>query len=608
MCPEVPIALRMSGHLLLGVVRIYSKKVDYLHHDCNVLWVSLRNAFRPVNVNLPENATHAQMNAVTLPETYQLDAVDIDVDLSLDDDGNQDNHLKSREEITLKDQYPAETELYVRITLDDDITPDLSHSEASPPRETDPMQIDVPPQVLSPGSFADRDPSPNKRSEESHERFGEGSSLPDIPIDFEVMRDCRENDNQILHPDETLAPERNTSPYRTSEKEPDTPLVEHQHILAPEVPLPQSPLHSGPSSCPTNGAPLVSGSFVNVTPEDLSLRPSPTPKKPLRQQRKRKQFFDESLVLTNEFLKNALNDSSNLVKKRKKLPCSALDMWRFMNRKKKENIFLEPLISGTCADLQNLSSKDLVSLNPEPRTPESPAAVPIGGVVTEQVQSPDHDPIPNFSMEPERLRSPDHEHGHHFGPELVSSPLPLTSSHSHGNAQSFSSPGIPGSVSEWSGSAIDTEPHRGMFSSTTGSGMKTPITDFEGGIDDFNTALSDIPELRNSIVSDELSFLEQDNDSSLDSVGVRESDTMSVRTRAVAQYLRDHSPLSKYSDRPNQRLCLNNILEGRSRKLCARMFYETLVLKDYGLIDVEQEEPYGDITLKLSPTFSTAKI
>ena len=85
MCPEVPIALRMSGHLLLGVVRIYSKKVDYLHHDCNSLWVSLRNAFRPVDVNLQENASQAQFNAITLPETYQLDAFDIDLTMSFDD-------------------------------------------------------------------------------------------------------------------------------------------------------------------------------------------------------------------------------------------------------------------------------------------------------------------------------------------------------------------------------------------------------------------------------------------------------------------------------------------------------------------------------------------
>jgi cohesin complex subunit SCC1 len=32
--PSAPYALRMSGHLMLGVVRIYSKKVEYLVTDC----------------------------------------------------------------------------------------------------------------------------------------------------------------------------------------------------------------------------------------------------------------------------------------------------------------------------------------------------------------------------------------------------------------------------------------------------------------------------------------------------------------------------------------------------------------------------------------------
>lgn len=33
--PEAPLALRLSGQLLLGVVRIYNRKVQYLYEDCN---------------------------------------------------------------------------------------------------------------------------------------------------------------------------------------------------------------------------------------------------------------------------------------------------------------------------------------------------------------------------------------------------------------------------------------------------------------------------------------------------------------------------------------------------------------------------------------------
>ena len=35
MNPEVPLALRLSGQLLLGVVNIYKKKVLYLYEDCS---------------------------------------------------------------------------------------------------------------------------------------------------------------------------------------------------------------------------------------------------------------------------------------------------------------------------------------------------------------------------------------------------------------------------------------------------------------------------------------------------------------------------------------------------------------------------------------------
>ena len=47
--PTVPLALRVSGHLLLGVVRIYSRKVKYLANDCHEALVKIKMAFQPVN-------------------------------------------------------------------------------------------------------------------------------------------------------------------------------------------------------------------------------------------------------------------------------------------------------------------------------------------------------------------------------------------------------------------------------------------------------------------------------------------------------------------------------------------------------------------------------
>lgn len=76
--PEVPIALRMSGHLLLGVVRIYSKKVDYLFQDCNAVLTGLSKAFASIQLTLPEDARQAPVQSITLPETLDLDALNID--------------------------------------------------------------------------------------------------------------------------------------------------------------------------------------------------------------------------------------------------------------------------------------------------------------------------------------------------------------------------------------------------------------------------------------------------------------------------------------------------------------------------------------------------
>jgi len=79
MFPEVPIALRLSGHLLLGLVRIYSWKVNYLFQDCNRMLTTVRTAFASVQVDLPVDADRAPFESITLPPTLNLD------DLNLDD-------------------------------------------------------------------------------------------------------------------------------------------------------------------------------------------------------------------------------------------------------------------------------------------------------------------------------------------------------------------------------------------------------------------------------------------------------------------------------------------------------------------------------------------
>lgn len=147
MQPQVKLALRTSGHLLLGVVRIYSRKAKYLLADCNEAFVKIKMAFRPGVVDLPEENREAAVAAITLQENFHdfdttlADLNDFDVqaqfsvnqsrpeeitmteDLSsitfVGDDGFGDIGFDDRE--ILRDASSFEDSLYKQ--------PDLSHEQ-----------------------------------------------------------------------------------------------------------------------------------------------------------------------------------------------------------------------------------------------------------------------------------------------------------------------------------------------------------------------------------------------------------------------------------------------------------------------------------------------
>ncbi|CAA0814507.1 Sister chromatid cohesion 1 protein 4 [Striga hermonthica] len=100
--PDVPIALRLSSHLLLGVVRIYNRKVNYLFDDCSEALLKVKQAFRSTAVDLPPEESKAPYHSITLPEKFDLDDFELpDTDIT---QGNYvDHHISSREQITLQD-------------------------------------------------------------------------------------------------------------------------------------------------------------------------------------------------------------------------------------------------------------------------------------------------------------------------------------------------------------------------------------------------------------------------------------------------------------------------------------------------------------------------
>ncbi|KAL8781101.1 MAG: hypothetical protein Q9213_006159 [Squamulea squamosa] len=97
---QAPMALRLSGQLLLGVVRIYSRKARYLLDDCNEALLKIKMAFRPGNVDLPANleipnpASLTVMDKLTDPVLPELDPRLLDFrPMDLDSGGKEDDPL-----------------------------------------------------------------------------------------------------------------------------------------------------------------------------------------------------------------------------------------------------------------------------------------------------------------------------------------------------------------------------------------------------------------------------------------------------------------------------------------------------------------------------------
>ncbi|XP_050763473.1 double-strand-break repair protein rad21-like protein 1 [Gymnogyps californianus] len=105
--PKFTIALRTSGHLLLGVVRIYHRKAKYLLADCSEALTKMKTAFRPGLVDLPEDNFEAAYQTITLPEEFNdfetplpdLNAIDVAEHFTL----NQSR----AEDITLTEDYES---------------------------------------------------------------------------------------------------------------------------------------------------------------------------------------------------------------------------------------------------------------------------------------------------------------------------------------------------------------------------------------------------------------------------------------------------------------------------------------------------------------------
>ncbi|CAM8961093.1 unnamed protein product [Rhodiola kirilowii] len=664
--PEAPIALRMSGHLLLGVVRIYSKKVDYLYHDCNDAMVKVSKAFTPAEVNLTEAAAIAPPDDVTLPERFELDAMNLD-DYTFTDRG-VDNYMRSPEDITLPDSTPLNMDHYVAVTFEDiDMTPlGSSLRGLDGDQERDVGQPATASEGAAPSNWTEmwaNQLQPEATTERTHEHQS--------PQSIEVMRHTV---FESILPDlplpnqSTFEAEQQTAEVSDKDKEFVSPLGEE--LLEPEQQPPSfQPQYEQMEPAGLEESPNLLGSHLSFGQGSIELAVRSTPIVPqvhappveaAQRKRKRKLYDEKAIVLSNKALKDALNDTSKIVRQKRRLPDTVIGSWRLEKLLRKEHIFAEPLLAGMCEDLQDiytdLSVKPYLARTDEPaqermdqHTPDAVHQPDISpGTAAQRVEgepggnlnipaqqegnlvrspeahatpAPDIEPeqsprnasdsgsgqggraeespmLPaELDMEVEHLRRHEGDVGTSMMPEFTPSTAVMRSPTRGDDIPAVSAGSFRSGQEGDSGFGPGLLPTPDLASTAETLGTEAVAASYQEQIQ--QPDFGDVPELMKSPATEELRFLEADSSLS-EFEGTQDVNSLSVRTRAVAQYLKGLSPGTPTLVDQMANISLNDILKNKSKKICARMFYETLVLKSFDLIDVEQKEKYGDITLKLT--------
>jgi len=149
---RVQLALRLSGNLLLGVVRIYYRKVDYLYLDCNDALGKLKKlVFSPGTVNIDESV--ANLRNVTMPETFAEFEVVLPGDISTQqihdvEEGVFTMNIAKAADITLpSDEHERMRGEDRRVSLDR-----ARQHEISLPSDMDIMNEEAPPDLALPGA------------------------------------------------------------------------------------------------------------------------------------------------------------------------------------------------------------------------------------------------------------------------------------------------------------------------------------------------------------------------------------------------------------------------------------------------------------------------
>ncbi|XP_026407543.1 sister chromatid cohesion 1 protein 2-like [Papaver somniferum] len=573
---EYTVTYRVLGYLLLGVVRIYSKKVEYLFDDCQDCLVRI-NMYK--KEKLPKESMCAPHSAITLPDTFALDAFDLEI--VEDVTGRSDHVLEqdfSREksktnEQTLEEAWEIARNAYFLDKYQEEGTASFASSSHNAAIEDPPLSLAVDIGVrLSPSrsgshasieklqnlqflqedyadlemfSEADEPLTPSKQNMEMNNHEERIISMEMTPpgnenllsVQLPQEEGCSDLEMSV-EIDEPRTPSRQVDEM-SSKKERQ---VKNLEIRLPGLGEPHDISKNHPVASPIDKCAdklsNILGYQGDATPEVVGVQ-TPARKDQGRRTRKRKVVWDDTAVLPNEVIKQSIYDSSSLVFKRRKAPVTALGTWRANTVPKLCQDFTKPLILG-CSWLEDLFYKKKY-----------------------KVQQVEADKASNNSTEKVHETQSKYSEQHVDMEESYVDPPPLASV--------------------------------GFVKCTTSRVSGENGAEFFSGSEAEEKAATEIPDLGLNLTDEEIGQHEDH----------QKSGELSVTTRKLAKYLSE-SFQSKKEQNEKEVLSLEPMLEGRTKRESAKLFYEILVLKTLDMINVKQEAPYDDIVL-MPATLQTEK-
>ncbi|XP_022103586.1 double-strand-break repair protein rad21 homolog isoform X1 [Acanthaster planci] len=563
--PKVKMALRTSGHLLLGVVRIHSRKAKYLLADCNEAFVKIKMAFRPGVVDLPEENREAAFTAITLPEVFH------DFDTSVPDLNDAEVQKQftlnqSRvEEITMKEDLGS-------ITLaQDDGFGDLGFDEREIMRDAQQQEESM--------YKTSRDES-HLLSDVSKRKDATLDTSLEKPMDLgldEPMKDDGFGGEMVMgegllggnfmetggglfdEQPEIPAGEVSMGPeVAPTEKQPTQQIQRDKDAAETETPQAEMVEAQAPAD-QTTLVPNEEEAFA-LEPIDITAGVKET-----RQRRKRKLVVDEIKELAGDLIKSQLKDTSDIVSTLDLAPpTKKLMLWKETGGA--EKLFNLPGRQSNSDPIIKVFTKNL--------TPDIPKDL-----------RTHHEPLDLEDQEPERMRD-----------EQLSQSVNVQ--------EQDTTLGEDQSMRARQESSSSKLPDMSLMSVRRAS-VSSGEDDYDAGDDLFGPEYDDDYDIP-SVMPQSVDPQQQQEEEEDEEIEEREGENTEEREERILNK-RAHQMLTSIRSRlaKEDTLTFSDMTRKQTRKQVAAKFYTLLVLKKQQAVNVQQISTFADINITPGPAFNT---